>query len=152
MCSGCFRWNDDLKLRNSIKSLYKTKVSFTKTIAAVAIFLNLSYTVCFIYTNILTTHYTYVFTFVPNCSTRFGVFYTTIRSTHSPQIIPGYSVYCRQHRVRLLLVILTTYKNHIITITNCSMKDCKSTLKLKDKMLKPHFTEHIITGQMPYNT
>jgi hypothetical protein len=55
MCSGCFRWNDDLKLRNSIKSLYKTKVSFTKTSAAVAIFLNLAYTVCFIYTNILTT-------------------------------------------------------------------------------------------------
>jgi hypothetical protein len=83
---------------------------------------------CFIYTNFLTHYFTYVTTFDLHCSTRFGVFHTIIRSTYLLPIIHGYSVRCKQHYVRFLLLILTTYKNHIVTLTICLLKHCKITL------------------------
>ena len=58
----------------------------------------------------------------------FGVFHTIIRSTYLLPVIPGYSVRCKQHYVRILLLILTTYKNHIVTVILCSLKCCKITL------------------------
>jgi hypothetical protein len=83
---------------------------------------------CFIYTNFLTHYYTYVTTFDLNCLMHYGVFHTIIRSTYLLPIIPGYSVRYKQHYVRLLLLILTTYKNHIVTVTICLLKHCKITL------------------------